>query len=36
MDLQQSWPVWPCDEHGMELQHCIACSGVDVAPQSIA
>jgi len=34
--LQQSWPWFPCDEQGIELQHCIACSGVVVAPQSKA
>jgi len=34
--LQQSWRSWPCDEQGMELQHCIAWSGVMVAPQSTA
>src|ERR1700726_2628583 len=35
MVLQQSWPWWPCDEQGMELQQATACSGV-VAPQSNA
>jgi hypothetical protein len=34
--LQQSWPWCPCDEQGMESQHCIACSGVVAAPQSNA
>ncbi len=34
--LQQSWPWWPCDEHGIDLQHSIACSGVVMAPQSNA
>ncbi len=36
MVLQQSWPWWPCDEHGIELQHFIACSGVVVGSQSNA
>ncbi len=35
--LQHSWLCWwPCDEQGIELQHCIACSGVDMARQSKA
>ena len=35
--LQHSWLCWwPCDEHGIESQHCIACSGVDIARQSNA
>ena len=35
--LQHSWLCsWPCDEHGIESQHCIACSGVDIARQSSA
>jgi hypothetical protein len=34
--LQQSSPWCPCDEQGIESQHCIACSGVVVAPQSNA
>jgi hypothetical protein len=36
MVLQQSWPLRPCGEQGIELQHCIDCSGVMVAPQSNA
>src|SRR6266571_1163120 len=36
MVLQQSCPRCPCDEHGIELQHCISCSGVVVPPQSTA
>jgi hypothetical protein len=34
--VQQSCPWCPCEEHGMELQHCIACSGVVMASQSKA
>ncbi len=35
--LQHSWLCWwPCDEQGIESQHCIACSGVDMARQSNA
>jgi hypothetical protein len=39
--LQQSWLCWElcsglCDEHGIVSQHCIACSGVVMAPQSAA
>src|SRR5881296_2490811 len=35
--LQHSWLCWwPCDEQGIESQHCIACSGVDMAKQSDA
>ncbi len=35
--LQHSWLCWwPCDEQGIESQHCIACSGVDMARQSKA
>ena len=26
----------PCGEHGIDLQHCVACSGVVEAPQSNA
>lgn len=29
-------PSCPCDEHGIEPQHCIACSGVALASQSSA
>jgi len=36
MVLQQSIPRWPCDEQCIELQHCIACSGVVAASQSNA
>jgi hypothetical protein len=37
MVLQQSWPSrCPCDEQGIESQHCVARSGVVVAPQSTA
>ena len=36
IDLQQSWPLCPCGAHGIEPQHCIACSGVVSAPQSSA
>jgi hypothetical protein len=37
MDLQHSWlGSWPCDEQGIESQHCIAASGVDMAKQSNA
>jgi hypothetical protein len=36
MVLQQFWPWWPCDEQCIELQHCIACSGVVMPPQSDA
>ena len=35
--LQHSWLCWwPCDEQGIESQHCIACSGVDMTRQSNA
>jgi hypothetical protein len=34
--LQQSCPGWPCDEHGIDLQHSMAWSGVVIAPQSNA
>jgi hypothetical protein len=35
--LQHSWLCsWPCDEHGIVSQHCIALSGVDMAKQSSA
>ena len=35
--LQHSWLCsWPCDEQGIVSQHCIACSGVDMARQSNA
>ena len=35
--LQQSWLCSGlCDEHGIVSQHCIACSGVVMAPQSVA
>jgi hypothetical protein len=35
--LQHSWLCWwPCDAQGIESQHCIACSGVDMAKQSDA
>jgi hypothetical protein len=35
--LQHSWLCWcPCDEQGIESQHCMACSGVDMAKQSDA
>jgi hypothetical protein len=35
--LQHSWLYsWLCDEQGIVSQHCIACSGVAMAPQSIA
>lgn len=35
--MQHSWLCsWLCDEQGMLLQHCIASSGVVIAPQSIA
>jgi hypothetical protein len=35
--LQHSWLCsWPCDEQCIVSQHCIACSGVVMAPQSIA
>lgn len=36
MVLQQSWESCPCDEHGIESQHCIACCGVATGPQSKA
>jgi hypothetical protein len=36
MVLQQSCPWWPCDEQCIDLQHCIACSGVVAASQSNA
>lgn len=36
IDLQQSCPLCPCGAHGIELQHCMACSGVVMAPQSSA
>jgi len=37
MVLQHSWLCsWPCDEQSIVSQHCIACSGVVTAPQSIA
>jgi len=37
MDLQHSWlRSWLCDEQGIESQHCIAASGVDMAKQSKA
>lgn len=36
IDLQQSWPLCPCGAHGIELQHCVASSGVVIAPQSSA
>jgi hypothetical protein len=36
MDLQQSVPSWPCGAHGIEVQHCVACCGVVIAPQSSA
>jgi len=37
MDLQHSWlGSWPGDEQGIESQHCIAASGVDMAQQSNA
>jgi hypothetical protein len=37
IDLQHSWLCSAlCDEHGIVSQHCIACSGVVTAPQSIA
>jgi hypothetical protein len=32
--LQQSCPLCPCGEQGIEPQHCIACSGVVIASQS--
>lgn len=34
--LQQSSLPWPCEWHGIDLQHCLACSGAVIAPQSIA
>jgi hypothetical protein len=34
IDLEQTCPGWPCGEQGMDLQHCIACSGVHIASQS--
>lgn len=34
MVLQHSCPGWPCDEQGIELQHCIACSDEVMAEQS--
>lgn len=35
--MQHSWLwSWLCGEQGMLLQHCIASSGVVMAPQSIA
>ncbi|PYU84915.1 MAG: hypothetical protein DMG50_02955 [Acidobacteria bacterium] len=37
MDLQHSWLCsWPCDEQGIESQHCVAAAGVDTAKQSNA
>lgn len=36
IDLQQSCPLCPCGAHGIELQHCVAGSGVVIAPQSSA
>lgn len=36
MLLQQFLPWCPCDEHGIDLQHCIACSCVVMPPQSMA
>ena len=36
MVLQQSWVWWPCEKHGIVLQHCIAEIGDVAAPQSIA
>ena len=36
MVLQHSWLCsCPCDEQCIVSQHCIACSGVVIAPQSI-
>ena len=34
--LQQSRPWWPCEAQRIDLQHCIACSGVVAASQSNA
>jgi len=35
--LQHSWLCWwSWDEQGIESQHCMACSGVDMARQSNA
>lgn len=34
IDLQQSWLWCPCEEHGIEPQHCMAWSGVIAASQS--
>ena len=34
--LQQFWSLRPCGEHGIEPQHCMACSLVVIAPQSRA
>src|SRR6267378_1578790 len=35
--LQHSWLCWwPGDEQGIVSQHCVACSGVDMAKQSDA
>jgi hypothetical protein len=37
MVLQHSWLCSGlCDEQGIVSQHCMACSGVVMAPQSIA
>src|SRR4029077_13753017 len=36
MVLQQSCPRWPCGEQGIDLQHCMACSGVVMVEQSTA
>jgi hypothetical protein len=36
MLLQQSCPWWACEEQCIDLQHCIACSGVVAALQSNA
>jgi hypothetical protein len=35
MVLQQSCWLCPCDEQGIEAQHCAASSGVVIAEQSI-